>query len=380
MSITIDAMTSGSPHLPNSNLLIFLANGGPAANGAATRPAVTAVVAQPVVSWARNGGAVIRTGPLTWFSTQIDTPFVACLLECGMVLGVAIADGGEGFSGPPTATSNDTGTGGSGCTYGPIRMATGITSYVIGSATSNYPYGPSVTISDTGGGTGASGYIEIARGRVTRYWPASGGSGYTSATTMTLNYSGVSGSGATLAPVIVGGQVVGATIISTATNHSNPPAVTVPAPSGTAGPAGNIPVYTQIDVSGLIRVGPRVIIYDANAGALAGQVRAIIPFVGGRMGCGTGYAGSTVSCTIGASPNGHTPAITGNVSQYVDFIPIVSPGDNYNSPPSVILTGGSPTRPAVVSPIMTGVVSSDVLTYSAQAGWLVTTAGSAPAA
>ncbi len=172
-----------------------------------------------------------------------------------------------------------------------------------------------------------------------------------------MSYAGATGSGAALAPIVQGGQLVGATILSPGSNHTPGPAIAVPAPSGTSGPHGHVAAQVPISVVG-----------DANYSS-PGAIRTIVPAAGGLLGCGSGYTGSTVACTVGASPNSVTPTVTANVSSYVANIAVTSSSDS-NTPPAISLSGGSPTRAAVVAPIMSGAVAGDTLTYSAPASWL----------
>jgi hypothetical protein len=357
MSITVQGLTSGSPHRSTSNLLLFRVAGVPAANGQPTRPAVTAVASDPVVNWARNSGAQIQLSPRAWFNSALDTPDVFYHARCGTVRNISIIDGGENWTGVPVATVDNTGTGGSGCTLGTVTMATGVTSFTIGSGASNYPLPPAVTITDLAGtGSGGIGHLVVGPGgNVLGFVIDQAGSNYGNPSAVP---TGGGGSGCILSVGQSGGQLANPAVVAPGSGYNTGPAVTVPPPAAPAGPqGGKTPSVLAV-------------VYDSNAGSLAGQIRAIVPMGGGVPGCGSGYTGTSVSCTVAAPTSGPTPTITGHVSQYVANIQVSAAGDNYNKPPRVVLTGGSPTRPAAADCLMTGFVASDSITWTAPASWL----------
>lgn len=68
----------------------------------------------------------------------------------------------------------------------------------------------------------------------------------------------------------------------------------------------------------------------------------------------------------------------GIVNGVIGTVPVISPGLNYTSAPTIAITGGG--TGAVAVPIMSGPASTDVVTYSASANWLATAAGGVGAA
>ncbi len=344
ISIVAEVVKSGK-------LAIFGAFGAtPVANGAYPPAVLLAVNATPTIY--RNGSA-IQIGAPTWTPTSLDQPFVAYLLQCGSVENVAINNGGAGYTSTPSVSVSNTGTGGSGLALGTPVLSSGVTSYTITRAGSGYAQPPAVNFSG-GGGSGAAAYAIVWGGRVVQVVVTGGGSGYTSAPTVSI----ASGA-ATAVATISGGAVTGVQVTAPGSGYSSGPTVTIAAPSKTSGPAGNIAANAI------------AIVYDSNAGASAGSIRAIVPFVGGLLGCGSGYSsGSPPAVTVAAPGSGTTATATAVVTQYVSNIPVTAGGSNYNSPPTITLSGGNPTTQATVAPIMSGPSASDTITYSAPASWL----------
>jgi hypothetical protein len=292
-------------------------------NGANAGACVAAVNATPTVY--RNGNAV-SIGPAVWFNTTLDVPFVAYQLQCGSVQNVAIPNGGAGYTGAPTAAINNAGTGGSGLVLGTPVLSSGVTGYAITGAGSGYNQPPTVTFSGGGGTVQATGHAVVWKGMVTEIILDTPGSGYTSAPTIAFS-GGASGSGAQASATIAGGAVVGVAVTAPGSGYANAPAVTIAAPPGTAGPTGNLTAQAL------------AIVGDANY-ATPGGIRAIIPLVGGLMGCGSGYA-SAPAVKIAAPASGVTATATASVSQYVSNIPVTTPGSGYNSPPAITFSGGN---------------------------------------
>jgi hypothetical protein len=372
-------------------LLTFIAEGAAPINGAKPVAVVTAVNAVPT---AKRNGTPVALGPPIWFphgldgdplAPRPDSPCVHYQPLCGGVQAVAIKDGGEGYASAPTVTAPG------GFTAGTPVMATGVTSYTMTNRGSGYNQPPKLVINDPGGGSGAKGYVEIvwANGLADGASPVAvvggvkftaGGSGYSAQTTLTLDYTGVSGSGATLSPIVAGGVLVGANVLNHGSGHGSPPAAVVDFPPNESGPNANIAAGQYVDVNETMHSLVRANVYGADAalwGGTPGTIRELVPLVGGLLGCGSGYnpvAPPNVSISGGGGSGATATAV---VSQYISYVPVTAPGD-FTSPPALAVSGGSPTRPAVLRPMMAGFKPADVVTYSAPASWIAATIGGNP--
>ena len=63
----------------------------------------------------------------------------------------------------------------------------------------------------------------------------------------------------------------------------------------------------------------------------------------------------------------------------IGSVPVLSPGVGYTTTPTITITDGGPGTGVVAAPIMTGPMATDLVSYSAPAGWLTTAAGAVPA-
>ena len=85
---------------------------------------------------------------------------------------------------------------------------------------------------------------------------------------------------------------------------------------------------------------------------------------------GTGYTGP--SLTIG--PAGSTVQIPPAVSQYIAYVPVTGGGSNLLAPPTFSVSDSTGSGASFLA-IMSGVLSTDTMTYSAPANWLTCNVG-----
>jgi FtsP/CotA-like multicopper oxidase with cupredoxin domain len=198
--------------------------------------------------------------------------------------------------------------------------------------------GASVTIADSGGGTGAVGAATVVNGTVTAVSVVSGGNGYTSGTT-TVSLSGGSGAGA-IATATVTGIVSSIAVTNGGTGYTAAPAVTI-AGTGTgatataivSGVVTNVPLYT----GGTGYTAPIVSITGGGGtGATASAIGQVEAVVFGNAG--TGYVAPVVTFTGGGATTQATATATLNGTGGVIGIAITSPGSGYATAPAVAIT------------------------------------------
>jgi hypothetical protein len=322
-------------------------------NGVCSAARITGVGGNP--TFYRNGKPVQIGKPRVYSATQ-DSPNFSYGIYCGGVKGFMIEDGGEGYSLATAVPSLDSsGSGGSGTVLGKLVVEQGVTSYRIDQPGGGFPLPPTATIVDLDGpGAGALCYVVVYEGGVTKVVVTDGGGGYVKPA---IRFSGGTAAGVVVAS---GGVVTDVVMTDFGYGYPNPPVVTVGPPLNTSGPQGNIPANAY------------AIIYGADAASWNGKpgsVRAIVPFVGGLLGCGQGYVPASPPPVSVAVPAGATaPVVAAVVSGYVASLGVAQPGSDHNAMPDVVVAGG--TRPAVLKPIMTGASPSDVFAADVPDGWI----------
>jgi hypothetical protein len=175
---------------------------------------------------------------------------------------------------------------------------------------------------------------QLSCGTVSSIVIDNGGSGYVSPT--------ATAPGCVLGtPAVISGVIISIPVTSGGSGFVNPPAVTVTDGTGSG-------AYVSAVLSGGV-----VTSLDVELG-------------------GSGYTSPTVTatgCVFGA-------AVLHN--DVIVSIPVTSSTGTHAAPPVVTITDSSGTGASAVA-MMSGPSSSDVVTYTGSAGWLVTSGGSAPA-
>jgi hypothetical protein len=228
-----------------------------------------------------RNGTEISIGPPTWFSSTLDTPFVSYLLECGSVERIAIVNGGANYTAPTITAS---GGGGSGLELGTPVLQLGVTSYIVknGGLSGTYGAPPAITITDSGGGSGATAYAIMQGASVYSVVVTDGGSNYVNPV---VSFSAGTGNAPTATAVVSGGVITAINVTYQGNGYSGPPGVWVS--SGTANLSGPQSSTSAHAVA---------VVYDSGSGS-SGEIREVLPAMGGLIGCGSGYSPALVSFT-----------------------------------------------------------------------------------
>ncbi|MCX9012456.1 MAG: hypothetical protein OIN66_15225 [Candidatus Methanoperedens sp.] len=206
----------------------------------------------------------------------------------------------------------------------------------------NYANSPlsigNATVTFTGVGTGAAATATVVNGVVTGITLTNGGSGYTSAPTISI--TGGSGTGAT-ATATVAGAVAAITITNGGTGYISAPTVTITGGGGTgatatATVAGSITSLT-FGTPGAGYTAPAVSFSGGGgAGATAtatGPVDVITVTNGG-----TGYTAPAVSFSGGGGAGATATATADPTTGAIASITLISGGSGYTSAPTVTIT------------------------------------------
>jgi hypothetical protein len=370
----------------------------------------TAVIGTGVTSVTVSaGGSGYTSAPKVSFTGGTPTtPATAVAVLDQSVGSIAVTAGGSGYTSAPTVTF--TGGGGSSSVATAVLASSGsIKSITITNGGTGGTNGTGVAVSITGGGgTGATATATIAGGVVTVITITAGGSGYTSAPTVSVTgqagspvYApvigkvvasvtvGTPGSGYTSAPTIgfTGGSGSGATATATMATLTDVLAVTVTNPGvgytgtptvsftpqgggaaatisvlgGTEG-SGNVTGVTITNGGTLYTTAPSVTTTSGGSGVtftavLTGGVVTSVTF----SGTGTGYTnGDALIFTGGLAGSGATATAT--TAGAVESVTITNGGSGYWNVPTVAFSGGSGTGAAGTAVVSHGKVTSVTMT------------------
>lgn len=139
----------------------------------------------------------------------------------GFVSAVTVTKGGSGYTSNPIVAF--TGGGGTGAAASAV-LASGVTSYTVTAGGTGFTSAPAVGITG-GGGTGAAA-TAVIDGRVTSVAVDTAGSGYNPAT-ISVSFTGGGGSGATATATLSGGGVGAINVTSGGTGYTSAPTVTI---------------------------------------------------------------------------------------------------------------------------------------------------------
>jgi FtsP/CotA-like multicopper oxidase with cupredoxin domain len=195
--------------------------------------------------------------------------------------------------------------------------------------------GASVLISG-GGGTGAIATATVTNGAISAITVTTGGTGYTSAPTVSL--SGGSGAGA-VATATVTGVVSAINVTAGGTGYTAAPSVTITG-DGTGATATAVVSGTVTGValsSGGAGYTAPVVAINGGGGSSAtatatGQVDAIVLAIGG-----SGYVAPTVGFS-GGGGTGAAATATIDVNGVITGVTVTDPGSGYTTAPTVTIT------------------------------------------
>lgn len=301
------------------------------------------VVLDPPPNWQGASGGLTATPCVHVAGGAIDAlyPMAGGMLGCGSGYSAAAppsvyVGGGSPSVQPSSAAVPPT-------TINLATNARAVASVTINAGGKNYSTSPTVTLSG-GGMVGTPTVTATVTGGVITAITVTGSATFTSAPTVTITDS--TGSGAAATAVLAGTAIA---------------SVTVPNVWGAAGFGGSTQiVFTDPTGSGAI----------GTATLSGGQLTAVT--IGGSPVGGSNYTAPSMTFTSGSSSS--PIAIRPVVANYLSAVPVTTAGSGYTSTPTIAVTDPAGTG-AVFQPLMTGVLATDTMTYSAPASWLSPTDG-----
>ena len=286
------------------------------------------------------------------------------LTATGGVTAVAVSNGGAYYERTPTVAL--TGGGGSGATATALLAATTLANLQVNNAGSGYNNRLAAVLTG-GGGAGAAGLAVInGSGQITAVVPIALGSGYTTAPTVTLAYTGTGsgGSGATVTANISGGQVTSYTVTAAGSGYLPSPVVSITGGGGSGAQVelacdGNIYGFYIINAGSGYTGTPSVTVTGgAGSGAALTAVLAYTTVASITVTApGSGYtAAPAVTFTNGAILTSETPATAAATLGYgVASVTVSVAGSGYTSAPTVGFTGGGGGSGAAATASIAGV-------------------------
>ncbi len=251
----------------------------------------------PIVPQAAYNQAFGQSGPTDVYARIQDT---SISFFNGPLSGLALTNGGTGYTSTPTVTIS--GGGGTGATA-TATVSGSVTAITVTDGGGGYTAAPSVILSG-GGGTGAAATATIT-GVVYRIEIKTAGSGYTSAPDVTI--SGGGGTGATATATVIAGRVSAIMVLNPGTGYDSPPSVSI---SGGGG----------------------------NGATARARVTSIVHGVTVTQG-GVGYISApTVTITGGGGSGATATAMV--ATGVVSGVTLTDPGSGYTSAPTISFTGG----------------------------------------
>ena len=259
-----------------------------------------------------------------------------------IVTGVAVTNGGSGYTSAPSVSIVD--------------EVGRVVSIAIGSATGSGGSGysePTVTLTG-GGGSGAKANATTANGVITGFAVTAAGTGYTSAPTVVI--ADALGSGATgTASVIPKGIGTGAA--ATATIDGRVASIAI----GSGGSSYSAPTVKLNDGGGT----------GATATASTNANGVITGFA--VTAAGTGYTSAPTVVITDATGSDATG--TASVANVVSAIAVTSPGSGYDAARTLVMLTGNGTGAAAYASVSTP--SALAFTFELPAGWALVSTGGA---
>lgn len=279
---------------------------------------------------AAKGNVIIDPTAILTIADQVAVSApLGRVLTPGQVTGVAVTNGGSGYTSTPTV-SLDAGSGG---VAAPVVAGGAIAGFEVLNGGAGYVTAPKVRLVG-GGGTNAAAQAFITNGVVTRVVVTNAGTGYTSAPQVVF-FDG-SGSGAEANALINGLSAI--SVMNAGAGYLVPPKVVVSSGAGaTAAP----------------------ITIDATGGITAINVST----------GGSGYGLPPRVEIVDTSGSGFGAAATATLTTGVTGFSVTNPGSGYTSAPTVTLTGGGGTGATAAAIISGSVVTGTLSVTTGGAGY-----------
>ena len=152
----------------------------------------------------------------------------AAQIADGKLATLTVTDGGSGYSAPRVELSGG-GVREAKAVVKPAHIVDGaVTKVTVTGRGTGYTWAPSVTIIDSGDGSGATATAEIASGSVTRVTVTDGGSGYRNAAAIRVVFTGGGVANARVKPEdVVDGRVTKVTVADPGTGYTRAPSVVI---------------------------------------------------------------------------------------------------------------------------------------------------------
>ena len=225
---TTGAITATNKGNGYTNPLLVFGGGGTGASASFTLTATSLATVNVV-----NGGIYNSVPNVTVSGTGGSGAIaVAKMATPVTITGVSKTAAGSGFQTPPTLTFIDNAGGtGSGATATVTLTATTVASYVVTAGGSGYTSAPTVTLTGGGFSTAATATAVLTGDVVTSITVTTGGAGYTTPPTVTI--SGGAGTGATANALLTGTSLNAITLTSGGSGYTSPAIVITPTNGGT---------------------------------------------------------------------------------------------------------------------------------------------------
>lgn len=311
-------ITVTNPGIGYTTASVTLTNGGsPTTNATATA----------VLSYTVDTLSITKVGD--YYQTN---PEVSLFGSCG-VSDVTINDSGS-FSSTPAISFS--GGGGNGAT-GVAMINDSVRKVTVYNQGAGYINGATVSFSG-GSGTGAAATAVVVGGKVVDVIITNRGYGYTSAPSVSINYSGgTPPATAAAATAVVSKGITHINITNPGTGYTSAPTVVVSGGSGSG--------YSLSSVLGI-----------ATASAtISGPIDSVT-----LVNSGAGYT-STPTVSLSGGGGGVDAVIAAKVVGSVSSITIDEGGSGYTSAPTVIISGGEGFGATAVASVSGGLVTSAVV-------------------
>lgn len=293
-----------------------------------------------------GGGGTGATGTFTYTAPS----------TAGAIAAVAVTNGGIGYTTTPAVA---VGGGGSGAVVLAVLAGSFVNTLTLISSDTTFTDAATLTITDVGGGYGATGTAALTPTTIGSVPVDNGGTGYTVAS---VAFSGGGGTGAAANVTITGGAISAISLTNAGSGYTSRPSVTITG-DGTGATAHSVLTNTTVasvtlTAGGTGYMNPLVTCTDGTATASVNAVIAPTKVASLTISShGSGYSSPTLSFSGGggSGATGTATISTGTVTG----VSLTNPGSGYTSNPTVTTSGGGGSG-AVITATIGGVTYVDV--------------------